>query len=235
MAILGGDRRRRDAIRRYLAHPARRRNRTDGSLAVLSMTFTSAREHRVPHLQPGDLGGAPDHGAAATISLSGFAASADLMVAVGTESHPLRPGPPETTAHVWTSADGRTWASIQPPDVDGTLTDVTWDATRGTSSPSGPPRTSCASRLAHDDGRQWSSISLGGAIPMQRVVAADGLIVATGVTGSPFESMGETIVWSSHDGVTWSYGLILDNEVLHHCGGHAIVGAHRREPGAGRG
>ena len=48
-------------------------------------------------------------------------------------------------------------------------------------------------------------------IRAQSVSAIGGLIVATGVSGPPFDpDTGETLAWSSFDGVTWWYTPVLD-------------------------
>ena len=46
---------------------------------------------------------------------------------------------------------------------------------------------------------------------MRDIVVADGLILASGVTGSTLgPETGQTIVWSSHDGVTWRVVPLAD-------------------------
>lgn len=141
------------------------------------------------------------------------AGSPDLLMIVGWTSEPRAVDePPRTTAHVWTSTDGLTWTEKAAPDGTAWLHDVAWDAVRERFVVVGTDAAGLPKAWLSPDGSSWTSIALG-AEPMQqmRVSAADALIVATGV-GGPLDDAptGPTIAWSSHDGISWWYGTVLN-------------------------
>jgi len=117
------------------------------------------------------------------------------------------------TSVAWTSTDGRTWQPIAPPDVDGTIDDIAWDAVHDRFVAVGVDADGIPHAWLTEDGSRWSAIPLADEpMRMQAVTAADGLIVATGLSGSVETGVGETFVWSSHDGITWWYGSVLDRQ-----------------------
>lgn len=147
-------------------------------------------------------------------TVSGLAASPTLLIAVGTEHLSYEAGEdPPTTAHAWTSTDGRTWTAVTAPNPDGTLDSVTWDPSRDRFVAVGTDDDGAPAAWLTADGSGWSWIPLADETGrMQDVAAADGLIVASGNVGPTFEPSGETIAWTSHDGVTWLVMPLLDRQ-----------------------
>ncbi|MGQ0608902.1 MAG: hypothetical protein ACT4OQ_10630 [Chloroflexota bacterium] len=145
------------------------------------------------------------------MSVSGLAASPGLLIAVGTETHPWVDRP-ETTAHAWISADAETWSPVAPPNPDGTLSSITWDPARERFVAIGSGDDRVPAAWLTTDGSRWSRIPLADDVGQMRDIAvADGLILASGVTGPMLApETGQTIAWSSHDGVTWRIVPLAD-------------------------
>jgi len=172
------------------------------------------------------------------MSLKSLAASRTLVMVVGTEHHSYEAGEePPTTAHAWTSADGRTWTSIVTPNPDGTLARVTWDPVRDRFVAVGTGDDGAPAAWLTADGSQWSRIPLAEESgQMHDVVAVDGLIVASGTVGPLFDATGETIAWTSHDGVTWRVMPLVDsqrNSVVGATPGFAVMIVDRSDEEAG--
>jgi hypothetical protein len=155
------------------------------------------------------------------MQVSGLAASPSRVILVGTETHPYEAGEDrQTTPHAWVSADGRTWTSIVAPNPGGTLDRVTWDPSRERFVAVGSGDDGAPAAWLTADGSQWSRIPLAEESgQMHDVVAVDGLMVASGTVGPLFEATGETIVWTSHDGVTWRVMPLVDRQA------NSVVGA----------
>lgn len=147
------------------------------------------------------------------VSVTGIAASADLLIAVGTEMHPWVDRP-ITTAHAWASPDGRTWQPLTPPNGNGTLASVVWDDTRGRFVAIGTDDDGLPAAWLTTDGSDWARIRLADVEGNVAAIAiSDGLIVASGATGPMFEpEEGQTFAWSSYDGVTWRVVPLADGQ-----------------------
>lgn len=186
----------------------------EGELAVLSATglggsasifltgdLTTWEEHPITDPQR-------------STGVGGLAASPSLLIVVGTEQHSYEADEdPPTTAHAWTSADGRVWTSVEVPNPDGTLGRVTWDPARERFVAVGTDDDGAPAAWLTADGSGWSWIPLAeeeGRV--NDVAAAEGLIVASGTVGPVFDTTGETIAWSSHDGVTWRVMPLIDRQ-----------------------
>jgi hypothetical protein len=149
------------------------------------------------------------------MSVAGLAASASLLMIVGTEHHPYEADEdPPTTAHAWTSTDGRTWTPVVAPNPEGTLDDVTWDPSRERFVAIGTTDDGRPAAWLTTDGSQWSSVPLAEeAGRMHDLVAVDGLVVASGTVGPRLDdTTGGTIAWSSHDGITWRVVPLVDRQ-----------------------
>jgi hypothetical protein len=147
------------------------------------------------------------------VVVTGFAASPDRLVAVGILQLPYDEGEePRFEQRAWVSDDAVTWTAIEPPSALGELAAVTWDAAHGRFVVVGSDDLGLPHAWLTTDGARWAPVPLlTSPARMQGVSADDGLIVATGVSGPRFEpETGETIAWSSFDGVTWWYGPVLD-------------------------
>lgn len=148
-------------------------------------------------------------------SPSALAASPARLIAAAVEQPPYDADDPRpaTIPHAWTSTDGSTWSPIEPPSGAVSIGGIAWDGTHGRFVAVGNDTDGRPFAWLTADGTRWSTIPLGDdAIRMDRVVAADGLIVASGVSGgtlTPPEPP-DTIVWSSHDGLNWWYETVLD-------------------------
>lgn len=146
-----------------------------------------------------------------------LAASPTLLMGVG--SIVIGEQPVETWTeeiygpHVMTSEDGSTWTAIAPPAEEGTIEDIAWDGANGQFVAVGTDADGLPYAWLTTDGSQWTSIQLSDEpTVMRRVTAAEGLIVATGQTGTGAEAHpGDTVVWSSHDGANWWYGTVLED------------------------
>jgi hypothetical protein len=148
------------------------------------------------------------------IQVTGVAASEELAIAVGTETHPWV-DEPETSAHAWVSKDGRRWTSVETPNPDGALTSVAWDDVHHRFVVVGSDDGGLPAAWLTSDGRSWSQIALGDEEGEVSVVVSDaGLTVAAGVIGSYFDTEGApTIAWSSFDALNWWYVPIAEDRL----------------------
>lgn len=181
-----------------------------------------------------------DEEAASTAVSTAMTASPDMLIAVGWLQGGYEEGEtPTVTAHVWTSPDARTWTEVGPPAVNAWLTGVAWDEVRERFVVIGTDAEGLPMAWLTAGGSSWTTIPLGDE-PMQqmRVSASDGLIAASGVAGPLGEAQtGPTVVWSSHDGVSWWYGSVLNRPsyaVLTALDGSAILIDNRSEFPGGR-
>ncbi len=154
--------------------------------------------------------------AEAGASIARVAASPTLLIGVGSIVIGERPVETWTEEiygpHVLASTDGSTWTSIAPPIEEGAIADIAWDAAHDRFVAVGTDVDGLPFAWLTTDGSEWTPIPLGEEPTyIHRVAVGDGLIVATGETGSGFEvTSGDTIVWSSHDGLTWWYGTVVE-------------------------
>jgi hypothetical protein len=210
-----------------------------GSLAVVSMTGLGpgAAAFVTPDLETWEEHAIVDW--STDIAVNGLAAAPDLLMVVGVGQHPYDEGEePTFTQHAWISADAVTWVAIEPPDEQGMLADVAWDAERGRFVVVGTDERGLPHAWLTTDGAGWSAIPLGtSAATMHSVSANNGLIVATGVSGPRFEpETGETIAWSSYDAVTWWYEPVLDGQgqtLVSSMPTSAVLIANRSSPSGG--
>lgn len=142
-----------------------------------------------------------------------MAGSPTHLIAVGHEQPPYEDPEdrPPMIPHAWSSTDGRTWHVIEPPAEATALADIAWDPTHRRFVAVGTDDGGLPVAWLTTDGGAWTSIPIGEEPTyMHRVVAAEGLIVASGETGDGFGPVpGDTIVWSSHDAVSWWYTSVL--------------------------
>ena len=185
----------------------------NGSLAVVSMTGLGPGASAFLTSDLATWDAHPITDPSTDIGVTGVAAGPDLLMSVGREQLPYEDdGVPRFTQHAWISTDAVSWTAITPPADRGALADVTWDAAHGRFVAVGTDEQGIPHAWLTTDGAGWSAIPLGtSAASMQSVSAIGGLLVATGVSGPPFEpETGETLAWSSFDGVTWWYAPVLD-------------------------
>ncbi len=139
-----------------------------------------------------------------TFYASRLAASPDLLMVVGASE--------ASTPQVATSSDGSAWSVVNPPTEAADLTDVAWDEAHAQFVVVGTDVGGRPFAWLTTDGSRWTPIQLSDdPVYIHRVVTADGLIVATGESGpGRQETPGDTIVWSSHDGLRWWYSTVLE-------------------------
>lgn len=175
----------------------------DGRIVVLSTTglgggasiFTTAdlvswTEHAVTGSDP-------------TFQFRRFAASPQGWLAVGsyTAGWTDRPRPEQ---RLWSSTDGVTWTAIEPPAPLGALQDIAWDEARGRFVVVGFDERDLPAVWLTQDGRSWSRTTLSDTPGSADSISIhDGLLVVGGHEDGAMESIGTTLAWTSHDGVTW--------------------------------
>jgi hypothetical protein len=189
----------------------------DGQLAVFSGTGLGSG--MATFLSP-DLAAWETHPIAAddqpTYAVS-VAVSPSMLIGVNFDQPPFEAGDDLTQAipHAWVSSDARTWTTISPPVERGTLTDIAWDSANDQFVAVGTDADGLPFAWLTTDGSSWTDVPLG-AEPayMNSVVAAGGLIAASGETGSGLDAEeGDTIVWSSHDGASWASTTVLSGRI----------------------
>lgn len=196
----------------------------DGRLAVLSGTGlgASAALYLTDDLATWEMHPIPE--ISQPVTVTGLAASPSRLLAVSSETVQDAPdAEPRTTSRAWVSTDARTWSAIALPAGAAALADVAWDSTRERFVAVGDDEAGLPRAWLTTDGARWSSISLGTEpVRMQQVVSTDALIVAGGTGGSPIDpASGDAIAWSSHDGITWWYGPVVDGQATLRIGVHA--------------
>jgi hypothetical protein len=189
----------------------------DGSLVVFSFTGLGGG---AATFMTSDLESWETH----TIAADGYpptsmAGSPTHLLAVGHEQ-PSYSDPddrPPVIPHAWTSTDGRSWDEVAAPNGAVAFTDIAWDPTHGRFIAVGTDAAGLPMAWLTADGSRWTPIALGHEpVYMHRVVVADGLIVATGETGDgSTPDSADTVVWSSHDGLSWWYATVLEGRVGH--------------------
>jgi hypothetical protein len=145
--------------------------------------------------------------------LQGFAASSDRIIVVGVADGETTPdGETLAVPAIYTSTDGETWSAVDPPDSRGTIGGVAWHDPSGRFVVVGRDAAGLPFAWLTADGGAWTPIALGDQpAAMHRVIVAGDLIVATGESGAVGATQpGDTIVWSSYDGLSWWYATVLE-------------------------
>lgn len=168
-----------------------------------------------------------------------LAASPNLLIGVGSVVIGERQVETWTEAiygpYVVTSSDGVTWTTVDPPTEEGTIAGIAWDGSNERFVAVGTDADGRPHAWLTADGTDWTSIQLGNeAAMMNGVVSSDGLIVVSGMFDYDDPS-GNTVVWSSFDGLSWWYGTVLDGRIgtIHAAAGDAALMITGRTDGTG--
>jgi hypothetical protein len=129
-------------------------------------------------------------------SMSAIASSPSGLLGVGLD------GAGDAEQRVWRSSDGRSWTAVAAPSRAGSLSTVAYDAAHDQYVVGGTDAEGRPTMWTTHDGSAWARVTLDqGMGRVDRVSAAEGLIVGVGPVGEPGDT--NLIAWSSYDGVTW--------------------------------